>query len=59
MLMDEVRRLAPAEDIGRLSWSVHKKNAAALRFYEAMGAQYATDSHVMYLDLSTPAVPEK
>jgi ribosomal protein S18 acetylase RimI-like enzyme len=54
MLMSEVRHLAVAEEIPRLSWSVHKKNAAALRFYEAMGAQYATESHVMYLDLLEP-----
>ena len=52
MLMHEVRNLATAEGIPRLSWSVHKQNAGALRFYEAIGAQYATDSHVMYLDIA-------
>jgi RimJ/RimL family protein N-acetyltransferase len=51
MLMAAVRNLALAEGISRLSWSVHKKNAGALRFYESIGAQYAADSHVMYLDL--------
>jgi GNAT superfamily N-acetyltransferase len=51
MLMTAVRDVALAEGISRLSWSVHKKNAVALRFYEALGAQYAADSHVMYLDL--------
>ena len=52
MLMNELRNLATAQGILRLSWSVHKQNAGALRFYEAIGAQYATDSHVMYLDLA-------
>ena len=51
MLMEAVRNVALAEGISRLSWSVHKKNAGALRFYEALGAQYALDSHVMYLDI--------
>ena len=51
MLMKAVRDVALAEGIWRLSWSVHKNNAGALRFYEALGAEYALDSHVMYLDL--------
>jgi len=51
MLMEALRHLALAEGIPRLSWSVHKKNEAALRFYEALGAQYALDSYVMYLEL--------
>jgi len=51
MLMQAVRNVALAEGISRLSWAVHKKNAGALRFYEAIGAQYALDTHVMYMDL--------
>ena len=51
MLMTEIRNVALAEGISRLSWSVHKNNAGALRFYESIGAQYVSESHVMYLDL--------
>jgi GNAT superfamily N-acetyltransferase len=51
LLMNAVRDLALAEGISRLSWGVHKKNAGAIRFYEALGAHYAEDSHFMYLDL--------
>src|SRR6266481_63333 len=36
-LMNAVRNLALAEGIERLSWAVHKNNAGALRFYEALG----------------------
>jgi GNAT superfamily N-acetyltransferase len=50
-LIDAVRKFALAEGIKRLSWAVHKKNAGALHFYETLGAQYSTHSHVMYLDL--------
>jgi GNAT superfamily N-acetyltransferase len=51
-LMDEVRNVALAEGVSRLSWTVHKNNAGALRFYEALGAQYSGDTHLMYLDLA-------
>jgi GNAT superfamily N-acetyltransferase len=51
-LMKAVRDVSLAEGITRLSWSVHKDNVGALRFYEALGAQYAIDTHVMYLDLT-------
>jgi ribosomal protein S18 acetylase RimI-like enzyme len=51
MLMDTVRNVALAEGIRRLTWSVHKNNARAIHFYEALGARYASDSHVMYLDV--------
>jgi GNAT superfamily N-acetyltransferase len=50
-LMNALRNLALAEGIKRLSWAVHKNNAGALRFYEALGAQYSSNTHVMYLDL--------
>jgi GNAT superfamily N-acetyltransferase len=52
LLMKAVREVALAEGITRLSWSVHKNNLGALRFYESIGAQYALDTHVMYLDLA-------
>jgi L-amino acid N-acyltransferase YncA len=52
MLMDEVSRLASSEGVARLSWAVHKNNAGAIRFYEALGARYALDTHLMYLDLT-------
>ena len=51
MLLNAVRNIALAEGISRLLWAVHKNNAGALRFYEALGAQYSVDTHVMYLDL--------
>jgi GNAT superfamily N-acetyltransferase len=51
LLMNAVRQLADTEGIKRLSWSVHKNNAGALRFYESLGARYSLDTHVMYLDL--------
>jgi GNAT superfamily N-acetyltransferase len=51
LLMNAVRNVALAEGISRLSWGVHKNNAGALRFYEALGAQYSQHSHLMYLDL--------
>jgi GNAT superfamily N-acetyltransferase len=55
-LMNAVRNAALAEGVPRLSWAVHKKNAGALRFYEALDARYASDVHVMYLDLSDPKI---
>ena len=51
-LMNGVRGVASDEGITRLSWSVHTNNKAALRFYEALGAKYSEDTHVMHLDLS-------
>jgi ribosomal protein S18 acetylase RimI-like enzyme len=51
MLMAAVEKRAQAEGITRLSWAVHKNNASAIRFYEALGAQYSSHSHVMRLDL--------
>ena len=51
MLMNAVQKVARAEGIARLSWAVHRNNTGALRFYEALGAQYSADTHVMYLDL--------
>lgn len=50
-LMDELRKIALAEGVARLSWSVHKENAGAIRFYESLGAAYSADSHVMHLDV--------
>jgi ribosomal protein S18 acetylase RimI-like enzyme len=50
--MNALRDVASAEGITRLSWSVHKNNHGALRFYETLGAKYSADTHVMYLDLS-------
>jgi GNAT superfamily N-acetyltransferase len=52
MLMNAVRDVALAEGVTRLSWSVHKNNSGALRFYEAIGAQYCADTHVMYQDIA-------
>ena len=52
MLMDEVMKLASAEGVARLSWAVHRNNAGAIRFYEALGAKYTSDTHLMYLDLT-------
>ena len=54
MLMNAVRNVALAEGMGRLSWAVHPNNAGALRFYEALGAQYFSNTHVMYLDVVEP-----
>jgi len=51
LLMNAVRNVAFTEGISRLSWSVHKNNTGALRFYESLGAQYSLDTHVMYLDM--------
>ena len=51
-LMNAVRETANDEGIMRLSWSVHKNNKTALRFYEALGAKYSADTHVMYLEVS-------
>jgi GNAT superfamily N-acetyltransferase len=51
MLMDSVREIARSEGIGRLSWSVHKNNSGAIRFYERLGAKYSDDTHQMYIDL--------
>ena len=42
MLMDAVRNVASSEGVARLSWAVHKNNAGALRFYEALGAKYSS-----------------
>ena len=50
-LMNAVRDVALAEGIARLTWAVHKNNEGALRFYEGLGAQYSTETHIMYLDL--------
>jgi len=52
LLMNGLKGVAIAEGIARLSWAVHKNNAGALRFYEALGAKYSMDSYVMYLDLA-------
>ena len=51
LLMNGLKDVAIAEGIARLSWAVHKNNARALRFYEALGAKYSKDTCVMYLDL--------
>ena len=37
MLMNGLRSIAVAEGVQRLSWAVHKNNAAAIRFYERLG----------------------
>ena len=50
-LMNAVRNTAVSEGATRLSWAVHKKNAQALRFYESIGARYASDVHFMHLDV--------
>jgi GNAT superfamily N-acetyltransferase len=49
MLMNSLREIAFAEGIPRLSWTVHKNNAGALRFYEKLGAQYCQNTHFMFL----------
>ena len=51
LLMNKLRDVAIAEGIARLSWTVHKNNAGALRFYEALGAKYSHDMYEMYMDL--------
>ena len=51
MLMNAVREIAVAEGISRLTWAVHKNNERAIRFYERLGARYASEMHIMYLDL--------
>ncbi len=56
MLMNAVRDVALAEGVSRLSWAVHKNNAGAIHFYETLGAQYSLDTHVMYLDVTSPMV---
>jgi GNAT superfamily N-acetyltransferase len=50
-LMNAVRNIASDEGIARLAWAVHAHNTTALRFYEAIGATYTTDTKFMYLDL--------
>jgi GNAT superfamily N-acetyltransferase len=51
MLMNALREVARAEGVTRLSWTVHKNNSGALRFYEELGAEYSVHSHHMRLDL--------
>lgn len=51
LLMDAVCQLAQMEGVVRLTWAVHKNNAGAIRFYEALGAKYVREAHVMHLDL--------
>ena len=52
LLMNAVRELARHEGLSRLSWSVHKNNASAIRFYESLGARCVSDTNVMFLDLT-------
>ena len=51
-LFEAVGEVARKEGITRISWRVFKKNTAALRFYQRLGAVPASDSdQVMYLTL--------
>jgi ribosomal protein S18 acetylase RimI-like enzyme len=51
LLMDALTNVARNEHITRLTWSVHKSNGSAIRFYEGLGAHIADDTHAMYLEI--------
>jgi GNAT superfamily N-acetyltransferase len=46
-LMMELARIAQRRGCGRLQWVVHSKNAAAVRFYESLGARTLEDWRLM------------
>ena len=54
-LMDEAERLCRAAGGGALLWGVLHQNAAAMAFYETLGARYVDDVRFMVLRL--PAAP--
>ncbi len=50
-LMDEAEALCRAADGGALLWGVLHQNAAAMAFYEMLGARYVDDVRFMVLRL--------
>ena len=46
-LMLELQRIAVERGCGRLQWVVHSKNAAAVKFYESLGARILDDWRLM------------
>jgi ribosomal protein S18 acetylase RimI-like enzyme len=50
-LMDEAERLCRAAGGGALLWGVLHQNAAAMAFYEGLGARYVDDVRFMVLRL--------
>jgi GNAT superfamily N-acetyltransferase len=54
-LMNEAERLCRAAGGGALLWGVLHQNAAAMAFYETLGARYVDDVRFMVLRL--PAMP--
>lgn len=42
-LMQEARRIAADHGASRLLWTVWRRNAAAIRFYEKLGAELEPD----------------
>jgi ribosomal protein S18 acetylase RimI-like enzyme len=52
-LMERVSAAARTRRAEFVTWSVHKENAAAVRFYERIGGRYEPDTHIMW----RPAAP--
>ena len=50
-LMNEARKVAAARGARQLVWTVDRRNAAALRFYERMGSEYVDHLRLMCLDV--------
>lgn len=49
-LMNEARKAAVRAGARQLVWTVDRRNVAAKRFYEGIGARYVKDLELMYLD---------
>jgi len=54
-LMAEAERLCRAAGGGALLWAVLHQNAAAMAFYETLGARYVDDVQFMVLRLPAPS----
>lgn len=50
-LMRKAREIAVSRGATRLVWTVYEHNTEALRFYERIGARYAQDVRLMFLDV--------
>jgi ribosomal protein S18 acetylase RimI-like enzyme len=49
--MEEATNICRELGGSRVCWSVYTSNALALRFYEALGANYTVDERFMHLDV--------
>jgi len=49
-LMAEARQLAVGGGAAQLVWTVDRRNTRALRFYEGLGAVYADELALLYMD---------